>query len=231
MYSEQALAKARGYKAGHFSFNVDGGRCETCQGEGEMTVEMQFMADIKLVCEACGGKRFKQELLEVKYNEKAINEILDMTIEDSIPFFQDKPKIAEKLKPLNDVGLGYVRLGQSSSSLSGGEAQRVKLASFLNKTPSSSKEQILFIFDEPTTGLHFHDIKKLLTAINALVEQGNSVIIIEHNMEMIKNADWVIDMGPEGGEKGGTVCFEGTPEEMVKLENNYTASFLKGKLS
>lgn len=231
LYSEQALAKARGYKAGHFSFNVDGGRCETCQGEGEMTVEMQFMADIKLACEACGGKRFKQELLEVKYNEKAINEILDMTIEDSIPFFQDKPKIAEKLKPLNDVGLGYVRLGQSSSSLSGGEAQRVKLASFLNKTPSISKEKILFIFDEPTTGLHFHDIKKLLTAINALVEHGNSVIIIEHNMEMIKNADWIIDLGPEGGEKGGTICFEGTPEEMVKLEGNYTASFLKGKLS
>ncbi|HWZ23514.1 MAG TPA: hypothetical protein VNW06_12715, partial [Cytophagaceae bacterium] len=231
LYSEQALSKARGYKAGHFSFNVDGGRCEVCQGEGETTVEMQFMADIRLPCEACGGKRFKQELLEVKYNDKAINEILDMTIEDSIAFFQDKPKIAEKLKPLNDVGLGYVRLGQSSSSLSGGEAQRVKLASFLNKTPSSSKEQILFIFDEPTTGLHFHDIKKLLTAINALVEQGNSVIIIEHNMEMIKNADWVIDMGPEGGEKGGTVCFEGTPEEMVKLKGNYTAAFLKGKLS
>lgn len=231
LYSEQALAKARGYKAGHFSFNVEGGRCETCQGEGEMTVEMQFMADIKLTCEACGGKRFKQELLEVKYNDKAINEVLDMTIEDSLTFFAEKPKLVEKLKPLYDVGLGYVRLGQSSSSLSGGEAQRVKLASFLNKTPSSYKEQILFIFDEPTTGLHFHDIKKLLTAINALVEQGNSVIIIEHNMEMIKNADWIIDLGPEGGDKGGTVCFEGTPEEMVKMEGNFTASFLKGKLS
>lgn len=230
LYSEQALAKTRGYKPGHFSFNVDGGRCEICQGEGEITVEMQFMADIRLKCEACDGKRFKQELLEVKYNDKSINEVLDMTIEDSIDFFKDKQKIVEKLKPLNDVGLGYVRLGQSSSSLSGGEAQRVKLASFLNKTPGSAKEQILFIFDEPTTGLHFHDIKKLLTAINALVEQGNSVIIIEHNMEMIKNADWIIDMGPEGGDKGGMVCFEGTPEEMIKLKDNYTAAFLKEKL-
>ncbi len=230
LYADQPLAKTRGYKAGHFSFNVDGGRCEACQGEGETTVEMQFMADIRLPCEACGGKRFKQELREVLYNDKAINEILDMTIEDSISFFKDKPRIVEKLKPLNDVGLGYVRLGQSSSSLSGGEAQRVKLASFLNRAPSTSKDQILFIFDEPTTGLHFHDIKKLLTAINALVEQGNSVIIIEHNMEMIKNADWIIDMGPEGGDKGGTICFEGTPEEMVKLEGNYTASFLKDKI-
>lgn len=230
LYSEQPLSKTRGYKAGHFSFNVDGGRCETCQGEGEITVEMQFMADIRLKCEACDGKRFKQELLEVQYNGKSINEVLDMTIEDSIAFFKDKPKIVEKLKPLFDVGLGYVRLGQSSSSLSGGEAQRVKLASFLNKTPSSAKEQILFIFDEPTTGLHFHDIKKLLAAINALVEQGNTVIIIEHNMEMIKNADWIIDMGPDGGDNGGHVCFEGTPEQMITLKDNYTASFLKEKM-
>ncbi len=230
LYSEQPLAKTRGYKAGFFSFNVDGGRCEICQGEGEITVEMQFMADIRLKCEACDGKRFKQELLEVKYKEKAINEILDMTIEESIEFFSDKPKIVEKLKPLNDVGLGYVRLGQSSNSLSGGEAQRVKLASFLNKTTTTAKEHILFIFDEPTTGLHFHDIKKLLTAINALVEQGNSVIIIEHNMEMIKNADWIIDLGPEGGDKGGNICFEGTPEEMVKLKDNFTADFLKEKI-
>jgi excinuclease ABC subunit A len=230
LYAEQPLAKTRGYKPGHFSFNVDGGRCEICQGEGEITVEMQFMADIRLKCEACDGKRFKQELLEVKYKDKGINEVLDLTIEESIDFFADKPKIVEKLKPLNDVGLGYVKLGQSSNSLSGGEAQRVKLASFLNKTPSSSKEQILFIFDEPTTGLHFHDIKKLLSAINALVEQGNSVIIIEHNMEMIKNADWIIDLGPEGGDKGGNICFEGTPEEMVKLKDNFTASFLKEKI-
>ncbi len=230
LYADQALAKTRGYKPGHFSFNVDGGRCEMCQGEGETTVEMQFMADIRLKCEACDGKRFKQELLEVKYKEKGINEILDLTIEESLSFFIEKPKIVEKLKPLFDVGLGYVKLGQSSSSLSGGEAQRVKLASFLNKTPSSSKEQILFIFDEPTTGLHFHDIKKLLTAINALVEQGNSVIIIEHNMEIIKNADWVIDLGPEGGDKGGTICFEGTPEDMIQLKDNFTASFLKEKL-
>ncbi|HVD97894.1 MAG TPA: excinuclease ABC subunit UvrA [Cytophagaceae bacterium] len=230
LYADQPLAKTRAYKPGFFSFNVDGGRCETCQGEGEITVEMQFMADIRLKCEACDGKRFKQELLEVKYKDRSINEILDMTIEDSIDFFKDKPKIIEKLKPLQDVGLGYVRLGQSSSSLSGGEAQRVKLASFLNKTPSSAKEQILFIFDEPTTGLHFHDIKKLLTAINALVEQGNSVIIIEHNMEMIKSADWIIDMGPEGGDKGGHVTFEGTPEDMCKLKDNYTAAFLKEKM-
>jgi excinuclease ABC subunit A len=227
LYADQPLSKARAYKAGHFSFNVDGGRCEICQGEGEITVEMQFMADIRLKCEACNGKRFKQELLEVTYNGKAINEVLDMTIEESLTFFQAKPKITEKLKPLYEVGLGYVRLGQSSSSLSGGEAQRVKLASFLNKTSAASGEHILFIFDEPTTGLHFHDIKKLLGAINALVEQGNSVIIIEHNMEMLKSADWIIDLGPEGGDNGGHICFEGTPEEMIKLEQNYTAKFLR----
>lgn len=230
LYAEQPLAKARGYKAGFFSFNVDGGRCEVCQGEGSVTVEMQFMADLHLTCESCGGKRFKQELLEVKYKDKAIHEVLDMTIEESLDFFSDKPKIVEKIKPLNDVGLGYVHLGQSSSSLSGGEAQRVKLASFLNKAPADSKEHILFIFDEPTTGLHFHDIKKLLSAINALVEQGHSVLIIEHNMEMIKNADWIIDLGPEGGDKGGYLSFQGTPEQMVQAENNYTALYLKEKM-
>lgn len=231
LYADQALAKARGYKPGFFSFNVEGGRCEICQGEGEVTVEMQFMADIRLKCEGCGGKRFKQELLEIKYNGKAINEVLDMTIEESLEFFKEKPKIIEKLKPLNDVGLGYVKLGQSSNSLSGGEAQRVKLASFLGRnSPSTAKDHILFIFDEPTTGLHFHDIKKLLSAINALVEQGNSVIIIEHNMEMIKCADWIIDLGPEGGNNGGKICFEGTPEEMIKIKGNYTADFLKEKM-
>lgn len=229
LFSEQAIAKQRGYKPAHFSFNVDGGRCEVCQGEGTVKIEMQFMADIQLTCEACNGKRFKQEILEVKYKEKDIAEVLDMTVEDSIEFFKDKVTIIGKLKPLQEVGLGYVRLGQSSSSLSGGEAQRVKLASYLGKG-GSNKEKILFIFDEPTTGLHFHDIKKLLKAINALIEQGNSVVIIEHNMEMIKCADWIIDLGPEGGEKGGNVCFEGTPEDMVKLKDNHTARFLKDKL-
>jgi len=230
LYSEQPLSKSRGYKSGHFSFNVDGGRCEICQGEGTVKIEMQFMADIYLKCEGCNGRRFKQELLEVKYKDKDVNEVLDMTVEESLHFFNEKPRIAEKLKPLQDVGLGYIKLGQSSNSLSGGEAQRVKLASYLGKGVTEAKEHILFIFDEPTTGLHFHDIKKLLTAINALIEKGNSVIIIEHNMEMIKCADWIIDMGPEGGDKGGKVIFEGTPEQLIKLKDNYTAKYLKEKM-
>jgi excinuclease ABC subunit A len=230
LYSEQPLSVSRQYKPGHFSFNVDGGRCEICQGEGTVKIEMQFMADIYLKCEGCDGKRFKQEILDIKYKDKNITEVLDMTVEDSLAFFKDKPKIAERLKPLYDVGLGYVRLGQSSNTLSGGEAQRVKLASFLEKGATPSKEHILFVFDEPTTGLHFHDIKKLLGALNALVDQGNTVIIIEHNTEMIKCADWIIDLGPEGGDKGGQVVFEGVPEEMVKLKNNYTAKFLKDKM-
>lgn len=229
LFADQSLSKQRGYKPAHFSFNVDGGRCEVCQGEGTVKIEMQFMADIQLTCEACNGKRFKQEILEVKYKEKDIAEVLDMTVDDSIDFFKGKTAIISKLKPLQEVGLGYVRLGQSSSSLSGGEAQRVKLASYLGKG-RNNKEKVLFIFDEPTTGLHFHDIKKLLNAINALIEQGNSVVIIEHNMEMIKCADWIIDLGPEGGQAGGNVCFEGTPEEMVLLKDNYTAHFLKDKL-
>ncbi len=230
LYSEQAVARQRGLKPASFSFNVEGGRCETCQGEGEVKIEMQFMADIRLVCDSCKGKRFKDEVLEIKYKDKDIAEILDMTLDDSIAFFSDKPAIVNKLKPLQEVGLGYVRLGQSSNSLSGGEAQRVKLASFIGKRNAGSKEHILFIFDEPTTGLHFHDIRKLLDALNALVNQGNSVLIIEHNMEIIKNADWVIDLGPEGGEQGGNICFTGTPEEMVKLDDNHTARFLKEKL-
>jgi excinuclease ABC subunit A len=230
LYSEQPISKSRGYKPAHFSFNVEGGRCETCQGEGFVTIEMQFMADVKLKCESCGGKRFKQEVLDVKYHEKDIADILDMTVDEAIELFKkDQPKLVEKLLPLQEVGLGYVKLGQSSSSLSGGEAQRVKLASFLGKG-NPNKGKTLFIFDEPTTGLHFHDIKKLLKAINALVEQGDSVIIIEHNMEVIKSADYIIDIGPEGGEKGGYITFEGTPEEMVKIEGNYTADFLKGKV-
>ena len=230
LYSEQPVSKSRGYKPAHFSFNVEGGRCETCQGEGFITIEMQFMADVKLKCESCGGKRFKKEVLDVKYHENDIADILDMTVEEAIELFKkDQPKLVEKLLPLQEVGLGYVKLGQSSNSLSGGEAQRVKLASFLGKG-NANKGKTLFIFDEPTTGLHFHDIKKLLKAINALVEQGDSVIIIEHNMEVIKSADHIIDIGPEGGEKGGYITFEGTPEEMIKIEGNYTADFLRGKI-
>jgi excinuclease ABC subunit A len=230
MMSDLAISKARGYKPSHFSFNVDGGRCEVCQGEGQVKIEMQFMADIYLKCEGCGGRRFKQEVLEAKYHEKDIADILDMTVDDAIRFFKgSEDRLVEKLMPLQDVGLGYVTLGQSSNTLSGGEAQRVKLASFLGKG-NSHKGKTLFIFDEPTTGLHFHDIKKLLKAINALVDQGDSVIIIEHNMEVIKCADWIIDLGPEGGEKGGYVTFSGTPEDMVQVEGNYTAEFLKGKL-
>ena len=230
LYSEQPVSKSRGYKPAHFSFNVEGGRCETCQGEGFITIEMQFMADVKLKCESCVGKRFKQEVLDVKYQDQDIADILDMTVDEALELFKkDQPKLVEKLLPLQEVGLGYIKLGQSSNSLSGGEAQRVKLASFLGKG-NPNKGKTLFIFDEPTTGLHFHDIKKLLKAINALVEQGDSVIIIEHNMEVIKSADHIIDIGPEGGEKGGYITFEGTPEEMVKIEGNYTADFLKGKI-
>ena len=230
LYSEQTLAKQRGLKPASFSFNVEGGRCETCQGEGEVKIEMQFMADIRLLCDSCKGKRFKDEVLEVTYKDKDIAEVLDMTINDSIRFFSDKAGIVNKLKPLQEVGLGYVRLGQSSNSLSGGEAQRVKLASFIGKRHAGGKEHILFIFDEPTTGLHFHDINTLLAALNALVNQGNSVLIIEHNMEIIKNADWVIDLGPEGGDEGGSICFTGTPEEMIKIRDNFTATYLKEKL-
>jgi excinuclease ABC subunit A len=230
LYADHPLAKQRGYKPAHFSFNVEGGRCEICQGEGQVKIEMQFMADIYLNCEGCNGRRFKQEVLEIKVKDKDISDVLDMTVDDSVEFFADQPSIINKLAPLQEVGLGYITLGQSSNSLSGGEAQRVKLASFLGKGANSTKGHILFIFDEPTTGLHFHDINKLLKSINALVEQGNSAVIIEHNMEVIKTADHIIDLGPEGGEGGGTITFSGTPEEMVKLEDNYTAQYLKEKL-
>ncbi len=232
LYADQPLAKQRGYKPAYFSFNVDGGRCENCQGEGEVTIEMQFMADIRLTCEVCKGKRFKKEILEVTYKGKDIAEVLELTVDESIEFFADQRGLINKLQPLQDVGLGYIRLGQSSNSLSGGEAQRVKLASFLGKGNSSrngQSEHLLFIFDEPTTGLHFHDIRKLMDAINALIEQGNSVLIIEHNMEVIKCADWIIDLGPEGGEQGGGVTFAGRPEDMIKLEDNYTARYLREK--
>jgi excinuclease ABC subunit A len=230
LLSDQPLAKQRAYKPAHFSFNVEGGRCETCQGEGFITVEMQFMADIRIKCESCHGKRFKQEMLDVKYKEKDISDILEMTVDEAVDFFKDKNKLLEKLLPLKDVGLGYIKLGQSSNTLSGGEAQRVKLATFIAEGRNSTHNGIFFIFDEPTTGLHFHDISKLLAAINALVEQGNTVVIIEHNMEIIKSADWIIDLGPEGGDGGGEICFTGTPEEMAKLPQNHTARFLKEKL-
>jgi excinuclease ABC subunit A len=230
LYADQTLSQQRGYKPSHFSFNVEGGRCETCEGEGEIKVEMQFMADIFLTCESCHGKRFKQEVLEVDHNGKNIADVLDMTVEEGLEFFKDKKTVYDKILPLFDVGLGYVKLGQSSNSLSGGEAQRVKLASFLGKN-SETSGNILFIFDEPTTGLHFHDISKLLKAINALVDIGHTVIVIEHNMEVIKSADWIIDLGPEGGEKnGGHLLFAGTPEEMVKKGKGYTADFLKTKV-
>ncbi len=228
LFSNQHLAKVRGFGPGHFSFNVEGGRCETCQGEGEITVEMQFLADVKLLCEDCKGKRFKAEVLEVKYHEKSMFDILDMSIEESLNFFKDQPEILNKLKPLNDVGLGYIKLGQPSSTLSGGEAQRVKLASFLTK--EAGREAVLFIFDEPTTGLHFHDIRKLLDAFNALVENGHSVILIEHNMDVIKCSDWVIDLGPGGGKYGGKLLFAGTPEDLVKVKDSKTGQYLKEKM-
>ena len=233
LYADQQGSKQNGYNASHFSFNIDGGRCDECQGEGIIKVEMQFMADVELVCESCKGKRFKRDILDIKYHGMNIYDVLEMTINEAIEFFSNpggraEQKLVKKLKPLSDVGLGYVKLGQSSSTLSGGESQRVKLAYFLSQEKSSG--HILFIFDEPTTGLHFHDINKLLVSINALVEKGHSVILIEHNIEMIKNADWIIDLGPEGGQDGGHVVFEGTPEDLVRLKESYTGTYLSTKI-
>jgi excinuclease ABC subunit A len=230
LFASQKLSKLRGYQAKHFSFNVDGGRCEKCKGEGEITVEMQFMADVHLECDACNGKRFKKDILEVQFEGKNIDDLLNMTIDDAIAHFKNhkQDKIVGKLQPLQDVGLGYVTLGQSSSTLSGGEAQRIKLASFLVK--GHTKEKALFIFDEPTTGLHFHDIKKLLKSFDELLDKGHSVIVIEHNIELIKCADYIIDLGPEGGENGGQLVMEGTPEEIVKNLESHTAKYLKEKL-
>ncbi|MBL7473449.1 excinuclease ABC subunit UvrA [Robertkochia sediminum] len=230
LFSTQKLAKIRGYKPKHFSFNVEGGRCETCKGEGEVTIEMQFMADVHLECETCGGKRFKKDVLEVKFEDKNIDDILNMTIDDAVDFFRthQQTKVTNKLKPLQDVGLGYVTLGQSSSTLSGGEAQRIKLASFLVK--GNSADKALFIFDEPTTGLHFHDIRKLLASFNALIEKGHSVIVIEHNLDLIKCADHLIDLGPEGGIKGGQLIAAGTPEEVVAAKKGATWKYLQDKL-
>jgi excinuclease ABC subunit A len=231
LFSEQSIAIKHRFKPAFFSFNVTGGRCDTCEGEGTVKIEMQFMADLHLTCEDCKGQRFKKEILEVRYQQKNINEILNLTVSEALIFFADKKNICNKIKPLDDVGLGYVKLGQSSSSLSGGEAQRVKLASFLSKKGGNKNDHTLFLFDEPTTGLHFHDIKKLLDSINALIDEQNTAVIIEHNMEVIKNADWIIDLGPEGGANGGFINFVGLPEDMVKLRSqNHTAHYLKEKL-
>ncbi len=225
LFSGQASAKASGLKPAAFSFNVEGGRCDVCQGEGEVKIEMQFMADIYLPCESCSGKRFKQHVLDVTYKDKNVAEVLEMTIDEAIIFFANEPKIITKINPLAEVGLGYVHLGQSSNTLSGGEAQRIKLASFLIKGNNSHKT--LFIFDEPTTGLHFHDIKKLMKSFNALIEQGNTIIVIEHNMDVVKCADWVIDIGLEGGDEGGELVFEGTPEELILKTDSHTGLYLK----
>jgi excinuclease ABC subunit A len=223
LYSKQPLSKIRGFQPKHFSFNVDGGRCDACKGEGEQTIEMQFLADVHLTCDVCGGKRFKEEVLEVMYNYKSIYDVLDMSVDDAVDFFADEPSVANKIKPLSNVGLGYVKLGQSSDTLSGGEAQRVKLASFLGK--GKSQGSILFIFDEPTTGLHFNDIKKLLASFNALIEQGHSILVIEHNTDVIKSADWVIDLGPEAGNGGGELVFAGKPADLKKCKTSQTALY------
>lgn len=229
LFSSMPISKQRGYKPKHFSFNVDGGRCDNCQGEGEEVVEMQFMADLHLTCEVCKGKRFKDEVLEVEFKKKNIYEVLDMTVDEAIAFFEGQNPIVNKLEPLASVGLGYVKLGQSSSTLSGGEAQRIKLATFLSK--SQDKDKVLFIFDEPTTGLHFHDIKKLMDSFEALLNKGHSIVVIEHNLDVVKCADWVIDLGPEGGDKGGQLLFSGTPEKLIEQQGSYTAQYLKSKLS
>ena len=229
LYGEQPLAKQMGYSAAYFSFNKEGGRCEECKGEGRITVEMQFMADITLECETCHGKRFKNDTLEVKFHDMNIYDVLEMTVNQAIEFFTQhgQKKIVKKLQPLQDVGLGYIKLGQASSTLSGGENQRVKLAFYLSQEKA---DPTMFIFDEPTTGLHFHDIKKLLEAFDALIRRGHSIVIIEHNLDVVKCADHVIDLGPEGGDKGGNIVATGTPEEVAKCAASYTGQFLQEKL-
>jgi excinuclease ABC subunit A len=224
LFAKQNLSKTRGFLPKHFSFNVDGGRCDTCKGEGEQVVEMQFLADVHLTCESCGGKRFKEEVLEVQYNGKSVFDVLEMSVDEAIDFFADEKPIKNAIQPLQDVGLGYIKLGQSSDTLSGGEAQRVKLASFLGKGKGIG--HMLFIFDEPTTGLHFHDIKKLLASFNALIEQGHSLIVIEHNTDVIKSADWIIDLGPEAGDAGGNLVYAGAPAGIKKVKESYTGKFL-----
>jgi excinuclease ABC subunit A len=238
LFASLPEAKKRGFGAGHFSFNIPGGRCETCQGDGTVTVEMQFLADVELICEECKGARYKPQVLEVRYRGKNIHEVLDLTVKEALHFFSGVPKVVEKLRVLEEVGLGYLRLGQSATTLSGGEAQRMKLAAHLQPAsrdigrPSSSAERtrrrnrMLYIFDEPTTGLHFDDVSKLLSAFRRLIEAGGSILVIEHNLEVIKTADWVIDLGPEGGERGGYVVGAGPPEAIAKLSNSYTGKFL-----
>ncbi|HVZ55024.1 MAG TPA: hypothetical protein VG870_00070, partial [Chitinophagaceae bacterium] len=224
LFARQPLSKMRGFQPKHFSFNVDGGRCDTCKGEGEQVVEMQFLADVHLTCEICGGKRFKEEVLEVQYREKSIYDVLEMSVDEALAFFQDEPAIVRGIRPLSEVGLGYIKLGQSADTLSGGEAQRVKLASFLGKGKGAGR--LLFIFDEPTTGLHFHDIKKLLAALNALIEQGHSVLVIEHNTEVMRSADWIIDLGPEAGDGGGQVVYAGKPAGLPQVRESRTGPYL-----
>ena len=231
LYADQPYSKHNSLSPAHFSFNTAGGRCEECQGEGVIKVSMQFMADVELLCEACGGRRFRDEVLEVKYRGKAICDVLEMTVDEAIAFFGEDDKnatcrrIVERLQPLQDVGLGYVKLGQSSSTLSGGESQRVKLASFLTKEQSGGN--IMFIFDEPTTGLHFHDISKLLAAFNALITKGHTIVVVEHNMDVIKCADWVVDLGPEAGTAGGRLVFEGTPRDLERCTESRTGEYLR----
>jgi excinuclease ABC subunit A len=227
LFAKQPLSKIRGFLPKHFSFNVEGGRCDTCSGEGEQVVEMQFLADVHLTCETCGGKRFKEEVVEVTYNTKNIDDVLNISVDDAIAFFnssKESTKVGAALQPLQDVGLGYIKLGQSSNTLSGGEAQRVKLASFLGKGKGAG--HILFIFDEPTTGLHFNDITKLLASFNALVEQGHSLIVIEHNTDVLKSADWLIDLGPEAGDAGGNLVFAGIPKDIKKVKASWTGKFM-----
>jgi excinuclease ABC subunit A len=224
IFAETRDAYSRGFGPGHFSFNLEAGRCETCQGNGTVTVEMQFLADVELTCEDCKGRRFKNSVLEVQYKSRSIAEVLNLTIHEAMEFFAGKSALIRKLRLLDEIGLGYLRLGQSSTSLSGGEAQRIKLASFIS---SSSTKNALFVFDEPTTGLHFDDIRKLLAAFDKLISSGNSLLVIEHNLEVIKTADWVIDLGPEGGDAGGRIVFEGTPEELVKCRTSYTGRHLR----
>ena len=243
LFASLPEAQKRGFSAGHFSFNIPGGRCETCQGDGTVTVEMQFLADVELVCEECKGTRYKPQVLDVRYRGKNIHEVLNLTVKESLKFFAEVPKITEKLRVLEEVGLGYLRLGQSATTLSGGEAQRMKLAAHLQPAareigrPSAGgiglqrKRRILYIFDEPTTGLHFDDVSKLLSAFRRLIDAGGSIVVIEHNLEVIKTADWVIDLGPEGGERGGYVVGTGTPETIAKLPNSYTGKYLAAVLN
>jgi excinuclease ABC subunit A len=228
LFASTRDAEKRGYTPGHFSFNIPGGRCETCQGDGTVTVEMQFLADVELICDECKGTRYKSGILEIKYNGRNIHEVLQLTVREAMEFFHATPRLVQRLKVLDDVGLGYLRLGQSATTLSGGEAQRVKLAAYLS---AASVEGTLFIFDEPTTGLHFDDISKLLASFQRLIDNGGSLLIIEHNLDVIKAADWVIDLGPEGGAKGGSIVAAGTPEDVAKADGSYTAEYLRRVLA